>query len=75
MKSFFAGGDFVGLATRESIEVATVDYVAENEVGGNDGDVGSDIGGDGPNTRFERVFVVNINIAIPRSEPEKIFTA
>lgn len=47
-EGFTTGGGFTRIAAREDIEITTIDNIAENEIGGDNSDVGSDIGGDGP---------------------------
>ncbi len=66
-ESFFAGGDFAGISAREDIEIATVDDIADDEVGGEDGDIGEDVGDDGPDAGFERSFVGDFDSAVPRN--------
>ena len=64
-KGFFAGGDFARIAAREYVTIATIDNIAENEIGSNDGDVGGDVGNDSPDTFFEGGFGTDVDIAIP----------
>ncbi len=47
-EGFATGRGFARIATRENIEIAAIDNIAENEIGGDDSDISSDIGGDGP---------------------------
>ena len=72
-ESSFTGGDLTGVARRKDVKITTIDYVAENKIGGNNGDIGSDIGDDGPNIGFEVFFGFNRNAAIPRGKAEKIW--
>ncbi len=64
-ESFFAGGDFAGISAREDIEITTVDNVADDEVSGEDGDVGKDVGDDGPDAGFERGLIGDGDSAVP----------
>lgn len=66
-ESFFAGGDFAGISAREDIEIATIDDVADDEVSGENGDVGKDVGDDGPDAGFEGSFVGDFDSAVPRN--------
>ena len=64
-KGFFAGGDFARIAAREYVTITTIDNIAENEIGGDDGDVGGDVGNDSPDAFFEGGFGADVNITIP----------
>ena len=70
-----AGGGFVRITTRENIEIATIDDVAKDEIGGNNSNIGSDISGDSPDIVFDVVFGLNDDATIPRGEAEKIATS
>ncbi len=65
-KGFSGAHDFARFAGRENILVATVDNIGEDKIGSNDGDVGSDVGGDGPDVVFDALGVGDYNSAIPR---------
>ena len=73
-ESFFAFGDFAGVTTRESVLIATVDDIADDEIGGDNGNISEDVSGDGPDAGFERVLVGNVDPAVPRGETKEITT-
>ena len=52
--------------------ITTVDNVANDEIGGDDGKIGKDVGNDGPDAGFQGFFIVDIDMAIPRNHTEKV---
>lgn len=70
-ESFLAFGGFAGVASGEDIEVATVNNIAKDEVGGNDSYISCNIRSDHPNATFKGFFVSYINVTIPRCKTEK----
>lgn len=51
-ESFLAFGGFAGVASGEDIEVATVNNIAKDEVGGDNSDIGGDVRGNHPDAAF-----------------------
>lgn len=67
-EGLLAGSGFDWITRGEHIEVATVDYVAYDEIDGDDGDVGEDVENDLPDGAGEVIGVANIvkvDVAIP----------
>ena len=45
-QGFLTGGEFAGVARGEHIKIATIDNIADDEIGGDDADIYGDIAGD-----------------------------
>ncbi len=73
-ESFFAVGDFAGVTTRGNIEVATIEDIADYEISSNDGDIGGDVGDDGPDAGLERFLVSDSDIAGPGNKSSETVT-
>ena len=73
-ESLLAVGYFAGVARGHDVLVAAVDDVADDEVGGDNSDVGKNIGGDEPDASFERFLIVDSDTAIPSGKAEKFVT-
>ena len=72
IESLFAGGDFAWVAGRENIEIATINDIADYEVGGDDGNVDKNIASDGPKARFEAPLIFDVDVAVPRFKAEEV---
>ena len=69
----FTGGNFASIASREHIEVATIDGVAEDEIGGGNADVCGDIGGDLPDAGADGGLAIHgANLTIPGDEAGEV---
>ena len=73
-ESFFAVGDFAGVATRGNIEVTTVDNITDYEISGNDGNIGGDVGDDGPDAGLEGFLVSDSDITGPGNKSSETVT-
>ena len=71
-EGLFAASGFTRVAIGEHIEVATIDNVAEYEIGGDDNNVAGDVGGDLPDVFFELFGTrgSSVHFAVPWDETE-----
>ena len=73
-ESLATGGSLARVTTREDIKIATINDITKNKISGDDGNIGGDIGGDGPDVVFDVIFGLDDDTTIPRSEAEEIAT-
>lgn len=65
-ESFFAGGNFTGIATREHVQVATIYSITEDKVGSSDANIGGNIGGNLPDAGTDGGLAIHgFDITIP----------